>query len=147
MPLAYGEISGNRSERRGVSERGMRFSVTRSATVSGRVPVSRLFACAARGRISSGERYGGTVFFRILAALLALLLLSGGCTTGTISATTPDAQGTALPANGEKQVGPSSSSPQLQALVNRDGQRLVSRSAVPGSFRFYVLDQPEANAH
>jgi predicted Zn-dependent protease len=88
------------------------------------------------------------VFFRILAALLALLLLSAGCTTGTISATSvPNAQAGALPADVEKLVGPVYGSPQLQALVNRVGQRLVSRSSVPGSFRFYVLDQPEPNAH
>jgi predicted Zn-dependent protease len=87
------------------------------------------------------------VFFRILAALLALLVLSGGCTPGAISTTAPTAQGEALPADVEKLVGPAYASPQLQALVDRIGQRLVSRSAVPGSFRFYVLDQPEANAH
>jgi predicted Zn-dependent protease len=87
------------------------------------------------------------VFFRILAALLALLLLSGGCTPGAISTTAPTAQGDALPPDVEKLVGPAYSSPQLQAMVDRIGQRLVSRSAVPGSFRFVVLDQPEANAH
>jgi len=87
------------------------------------------------------------VFFRILAALLALLFLAGGCTPGAISTTAPTAQGDTLPADVEKLVGPTYASPQLQALVNRIGQRLVSRSAVPGSFRFYVLDQPEANAH
>jgi predicted Zn-dependent protease len=87
------------------------------------------------------------VFFRILAALLALLLLAGGCTPGAISTTAPTAQGDTLPPDVEKLVGPAYASPQLQALVNRIGQRLVSRSAVPGSFRFYVLDQPEANAH
>jgi predicted Zn-dependent protease len=87
------------------------------------------------------------VFFRILAALLALLLLSGGCTPGAVTTSAPDAQGTALPADVEKLVGPAYASPQLQAMVDRIGQRLVSRSAVPGSFRFYVLDQPEANAH
>ena len=87
------------------------------------------------------------MFFRILAALLALLFLAGGCTPGAISTTAPTAQGDTLPADVEKLVGPTYASPQLQALVNRIGQRLVSRSAVPGSFRFYVLDQPEANAH
>ncbi len=88
------------------------------------------------------------MFFRILAGLLALLLLSGGCTPGAIPTTAmPDAQGSALPPDVEKLVGPAYASPQLQALVDRVGQRLVSRSAVPGSYRFYVLDQPEANAH
>lgn len=88
------------------------------------------------------------MFFRILAGLLALLLLSGGCTPGAIPTTaTPDAQGSTLPSDVEKLVGPAYASPQLQALVDRVGQRLVSRSAVPGSYRFYVLDQPEANAH
>jgi predicted Zn-dependent protease len=88
------------------------------------------------------------VYFRIFAGLLALLLLSGGCTPGTISTTSiPSAQGETLPADVEKLVGPTYDSPQLQALVNRVGQRLVSRSALPGSYRFYVLDQPEPNAH
>lgn len=87
------------------------------------------------------------MFFRILAGLLALLLLSGGCTPGAISTTAPTAQGDTLPPDVEKLVGPTYASPQLQALVDRIGQRLVSRSAVPGSYRFYVLDQPEANAH
>jgi len=88
------------------------------------------------------------VYFRILAALLALLLLSGGCTPDAVStAAPPAAQGDTLPADVEKLVGPAYASPQLQALVSRVGQRLVSRSAVPGSYRFYVLDQPEPNAH
>ncbi|HET6196728.1 MAG TPA: M48 family metalloprotease, partial [Acetobacteraceae bacterium] len=88
------------------------------------------------------------MYFRILAALLALLLLSGGCTPETVSTAAPSAaQGDNLPADVEKLVGPTYASPQLQALVNRIGQRLVSRSAVPGSYRFYVLDQPEPNAH
>src|SRR6476469_8389615 len=108
----------------------MRFPATRSATAGGRVPVSRTFACAARGRISSARRYGGTVYFRILAALLALLLLSGGCTPDAVStAAPPAAQGDTLPADVEKLVGPAYASPQLQALVSRVGQRLVSRSA------------------
>jgi len=88
------------------------------------------------------------VLFRILASLLALLLLSGGCTPAAISTTAPSqAQAAALPPDVEKLVGPAYASPQLQALVDRIGQRLVSRSSVPGNFRFYVLDQPEANAH
>jgi predicted Zn-dependent protease len=87
------------------------------------------------------------VFFRILAALLALILLAGGCTPGAVSTSVPYAQGNTLPPDVEKLVGPAYASPQLQALVDRIGQRLVTRSAVPGSFRFFVLDQPEANAH
>jgi predicted Zn-dependent protease len=87
------------------------------------------------------------VFFRILAGLLALILLAGGCTPGAISTTAPTAQGDTLPPDVEKLVGPAYASPQLQALVDRIGQRLVSHSGMPGSYRFYVLDQPEANAH
>ncbi|HEY2871868.1 MAG TPA: M48 family metalloprotease [Reyranella sp.] len=87
------------------------------------------------------------MFFRILAALLALILLAGGCTPGAVSTSVPYAQGNTLPPDVEKLVGPAYASPQLQALVDRIGQRLVTRSAVPGSFRFFVLDQPEANAH
>lgn len=87
------------------------------------------------------------MFFRILAGLLALILLVGGCTPGAISTTAPTAQGDTLPPDVEKLVGPAYASPQLQALVDRIGQRLVSHSGMPGSYRFYVLDQPEANAH
>ena len=87
------------------------------------------------------------MFFRILAALLALILLAGGCTPGAVSTSVPYAQGNTLPPDVEKLVGPAYASPQLQTLVDRIGQRLVTRSAVPGSFRFFVLDQPEANAH
>ena len=32
-------------------------------------------------------------------------------------------------------------------MVDRVGQRLVSQAGVPGSYRFFVLDQPVANAH
>jgi predicted Zn-dependent protease len=92
------------------------------------------------------------VLFRRLAGLpavlLALPLLLAGCTPTTSQPqTTPNAQGDSLPDDVEKLVGPVYRSTQLQVMVNRVGQRLVSRSAVPGSYRFYVLDQPEANAH
>ena len=63
------------------------------------------------------------MFFRILAGLLTLILLAGGCTPGAISTTAPTAQGDTLPADVEKLVGPTYASPQLQALVNRIGQR------------------------
>lgn len=87
--------------------------------------------------------------FRSLFALLALLLLAGGCTPGSpmVATAVPAAQGDSLPPEVEKAVGPAYRSPPLQAMVNRVGQRLVSASAVPGSYRFYVLDQPIANAH
>jgi predicted Zn-dependent protease len=89
------------------------------------------------------------VFFRSLVAFLALLLALDGCTPGTSPPVTASvaAEGEILPPEIEKQVGPAYRSPQLQALVSRVGQRLVSGSAIPGSFRFVVLDQPDANAH
>jgi predicted Zn-dependent protease len=89
------------------------------------------------------------VVFRSLFALLALLLLAGGCAPGSPSLATavPSAQGDSLPPDVQKAVGPVYRSPHLQAMVSRIGQRLVSASAVSGSYRFFVLDQPIANAH
>jgi predicted Zn-dependent protease len=90
------------------------------------------------------------VIFRSLVALLAMVVLTGGCAPGSISPQTgvPAAQGgDALPSDVEKAVGPAYPAPALQAFVNRVGQRLVNRSGVPGSYRFVVLDQAVANAH
>ena len=69
------------------------------------------------------------MFFRSLVALLALLVLAGGCTPGSISPQTAAAaaqSGDALPSDVEKAVGPAYRAPELQALVNRVGQRLVT---------------------
>lgn len=87
--------------------------------------------------------------FRSLFALLALVLLAGGCTSAVQTAATavPSAQGDTLPKDIETLVGPLYRSPELQAMVGRVGQRLVSRSGLQGSYRFYVLDQPTPNAH
>ena len=87
--------------------------------------------------------------FRSLFAFLVVLLLAGGCTPGgpSLATAVPAAQGDSLPQEVEKAVGPVYRSPHLQAVVARVGQRLVSASAVPGSYRFFVLDQPIANAH
>jgi predicted Zn-dependent protease len=89
------------------------------------------------------------VFFRSLFALLAVLFLAGACAPGGTSAATTasSAQGDTLPKDIEQLVGPLYRSPGLQAMVDRVGQRLVSRSGLSGSYRFYVLDQPTPNAH
>jgi predicted Zn-dependent protease len=91
------------------------------------------------------------VFFRSLAALLALLALAGGCTPSTAPQTTvaaaASAPGGALPRDVERTVGPVYRAPELEAMVNRIGQRLVTRGGVSGSYRFFILDQPVANAH
>ena len=89
------------------------------------------------------------MLFRSLVALLALLVLAGGCTPSRPGPQTDAAaaQGDVLPPDIERVVGPLYRAPELQALVNRVGQRLVARNVVPGSYRFYVLDQPLANAH
>ena len=89
------------------------------------------------------------VFQRIFP-LLVLLVLAGACapennppqTAVAAQAGTP-----AMPREIEKEVGPAYASPGLQALVTRVGQKLVTRSGLSGTYRFYVLDQPVANAH
>jgi predicted Zn-dependent protease len=85
------------------------------------------------------------VFFRRILALAALLLVSA-CSSGTIL---PQASGTAakLPPEIEREVGPVYASAGLQAFVDRVGQKVVASSHLPGSFRFFVLDDPIANAH
>jgi predicted Zn-dependent protease len=89
------------------------------------------------------------VFFRSLAALLALLALVGGCTPSDAPQTTvaAAAQSGSLPRDIEQTVGPVYRAPELEALVNRVGQRLVTRGGLSGSYRFFILDQPVANAH
>jgi predicted Zn-dependent protease len=90
------------------------------------------------------------VFFRIFAVLLALLALAGGCTPSTVPQTTVAAAagpGGALPQDIERLVGPVYRAPELEAMVNRVGQRLVTRGGVGGTYRFFILDQPVANAH
>ncbi len=91
------------------------------------------------------------IFQRILG-LAALFAVLGACTPEnnppqTAAATSGVARSPALPSAVEKQVGAIETSPALQALVDRVGQRVVQRAAIPGYFKFYVLDQPEPNAH
>jgi predicted Zn-dependent protease len=91
------------------------------------------------------------VFFRSFAVLLALLALAGGCTPSNAPQTTVAAASTpaggALPSDVQRLVGPVYRAPQLEALVDRVGQRLVTRGGLNGSYRFFILDQPVANAH
>jgi predicted Zn-dependent protease len=88
------------------------------------------------------------VFFRSLAVLLALLALAGGCTPSNAPQTTvAAASGGSLPRDVERLVGPVYRSPELESLVDRVGQRLVTRGGLSGSYRFFILDQPVANAH
>ena len=87
--------------------------------------------------------------FRHFLALVALFAASA-CTpdSNPPQTTTAAARRMAtLPPDVERLVGPTYDSPQLQALVERVGNRLVAQSSIPGTFRFYVLDQPQANAH
>ena len=92
------------------------------------------------------------MFFRSLAALLALLVLAGGCSPSntpqtTVAAAAASGPGGALPRDIEQMVGPLYRAPELEALVDRVGQRLVARGGLSGSYRFLILDQPVANAH
>ncbi len=92
------------------------------------------------------------MFFQRILVLVALLAAIAGCVPEnnppqTAAAGSAAVRSPPLPPAIEKQVGPVLESPQLQDLVDRVGQRLVRRAAIPGSYRFYVLDQPEPNAH
>ncbi|MFI4998465.1 MAG: M48 family metalloprotease [Reyranellales bacterium] len=90
------------------------------------------------------------VFARILA-LVTLLLAAGACTPANnppqTAAAGPSSGAATLPREVERNVGPAYPSPALQAFVDRVGQKIVAKSGIPGSFRFYVLDQPVPNAH
>jgi len=67
------------------------------------------------------------VSFRSLAVLLTLLVLAGGCTPSDLPQTTAAASPQAtLPREVEQVVGPVYRSPELESLVSRVGQRLVS---------------------
>jgi predicted Zn-dependent protease len=92
------------------------------------------------------------VIFQRILLLLVLLAGFGACTPEnnppqTAAASAAGMRSPPLPANVEKQVGAAYQSPQLQALVDRVGQRLVTQAKIDGSFKFYILDQPEPNAH
>jgi predicted Zn-dependent protease len=91
------------------------------------------------------------VFLRSFIVLLALLALAGGCTPSNAPQTTVAAAsaspGGALPSDVQRLVGPVYRAPELEAMVDRVGQRLVTRGGLSGTYRFFVLDQPVANAH
>ncbi|UYN94779.1 MAG: M48 family metalloprotease [Enhydrobacter sp.] len=87
------------------------------------------------------------MFIRRTLALLALLTVAA-CTMG---APPPQTASTGhsppLPREIERDVGGAYPSPALQSLVERVGQKLATGSGLGDRFRFYVLDQPLANAH
>jgi predicted Zn-dependent protease len=90
------------------------------------------------------------VIFRRLLALLALLVSVSACAlpgdrSQTAASSRPGIP--ALPRELERDVGSAYPDAALQAYVDRVGQKVVSQSAVSGSYRFVVLDQPLANAH
>ena len=86
--------------------------------------------------------------FQRIWVLLAVLAAVGGCVPQNNPPQTAAAGGASpLPSAVEKQVGAVLQSPALQAMVDRVGQRVVRQAAISGDFRFYVLDQPEPNAH
>jgi predicted Zn-dependent protease len=92
------------------------------------------------------------VIFKRILLLFAVLASLGACAPQngqpqTAAAGAAGVQSPPLPPEVEKRVGTAYRSPQLQALVDRVGQRLVDRAGIDGSFKFYILDQPEPNAH
>ncbi len=93
--------------------------------------------------------------FQRILVLVALFAAATGCTPENNPPQTnvAGAAGAAvvrsppLPRDVERQVGAVVQSPALQGLVDRVGQRVVRRAAIPGYYKFYVLDQPQPNAH
>src|SRR6185437_5193412 len=105
-------------------------------------------AGAAADRLSCPGRRGGTVHLRSILALVALLFTACACTNGNDPSQSAAAAGpAALPPQIEREVGPVYASRSLQAFVDRVGQKVVANSRLPGTFHFYVLDDPVANAH
>lgn len=87
------------------------------------------------------------VFCRFLA-LFALLFAASACSTGNNPPQTSSTSGAeTLPPQIEREVGPVYTSRTLQAFVDRVGQKVASRSNLPGPFHFFVLDDPVPNAH
>lgn len=83
-----------------------------------------------------------------LLALAGVLFATAGCVQqGEAPQTGMPGAGGALPKQIEREVGPAYSSPGLEAMVDRVGQRVVQRAGLTGGYHFYVLDQPAANAH
>jgi predicted Zn-dependent protease len=88
------------------------------------------------------------VFFRLLIALLALLVAACAPQVGVQTGASAGRPGIpALPRDLERDVGPAYPDATLQTYVDHVGQRLVAQAGLSGSFRFVVLDQPLANAH
>ena len=89
--------------------------------------------------------------FRRIVASVTLLAALAACApqvTPSQSNAASAARGPqTLPSDIERLVGPAYDSPALQAYVDRVGQKVVAAAALPGTFRFAVLDQPLANAH
>src|SRR5215813_12655595 len=109
-------------------------------------------AGARRQRLSFRWRRGGTVVFRRFCAFVILLVAVGACTLEnnppqTAAATATAGQPAPLPKEIERDVGPAYPDPALQAFVDRVGQNVVAKAGLPGTYHFYVLDQPVANAH
>lgn len=89
--------------------------------------------------------------FRGILASITLLAALAACApqvTPPQSGAASSARGAqTLPSEVERLVGPAYDSPALQAYVDRVGQKVVTAAALPGAYRFAVLDQPLANAH
>jgi predicted Zn-dependent protease len=86
------------------------------------------------------------VFFRSILALFALLFGLGACAVGSNPPQTAG-QPAGLPPEIAREVGAIYASPVLQSFVDRVGQKVVVAAGLPGSYRFFVLDDPVANAH
>jgi predicted Zn-dependent protease len=92
------------------------------------------------------------VIFQRILLLLTLMVTAVACTPQnnlpqTAAAGAAGTRPPPLPEEVSKRVGATYDEPRMQALVDRVGRRLVTQAGIDGRFGFYVLDQPEPNAH
>lgn len=92
------------------------------------------------------------MIFRRILLFIALVFWAAACTPSsgpsrTTAPATTAGQVAELPREIEREVGATYADAKLQAYVDRIGQKVVSQSGLKGSYHFFVLDMPSANAH
>ncbi len=85
--------------------------------------------------------------FRSILALAALLFVASACTSGNNLPQTTASGPDTLPPQIEREVGPVYTSRDLQSFVDHVGHKVAAEARLPGTFHFFVLDDPVPNAH